>query len=53
MGSVTVSLKLAGGASAYPFSVTVTSSEQSPVSAKGNNVLCQLTKIYRLHNRWC
>ena len=29
-----------GGTSAYPFNVTVTPSEQSPVSAEGNSIMC-------------
>ena len=39
MGFVTVNLELAGGTSANPFDVTVTPSEQRPVSAEGNNVI--------------
>ena len=39
--SVIVTLELAGGTSLYPFNVTIAPSEQSPVSAKGNNILCQ------------
>ena len=39
MGFVTVNLELTGGTSASPFDVTVTPSEQSPVSAEGNNVI--------------
>ena len=42
MGFVTVNLELTGGTSASPFDVTVTPSEQSPVSAEGNNVMCVL-----------
>ena len=42
MGSVTVDLELVGGTSASEFDVTVTPSEQSPVSAQGNNVMCVL-----------
>ena len=38
MGFVQVNLELTGGSSASPFSVTVTPSEQSPVSAEGNIV---------------
>ena len=34
---VIVFLELNGGTSAYPFNVTVTASEQSPVSAEGRN----------------
>ena len=36
-GFVLVLLELHGGISANPFSVTVIPSEQSPVSAQGNN----------------
>ena len=39
MGFVTVNLELVDGTSANPFDVTVTPSEQSPVSAGGNNVM--------------
>ena len=39
---VQVNVELDGGTSASPFSVTVTPSEQSPVSAEGNNVMCVL-----------
>ena len=35
-GFVMVTLELVGGTSNSPFSVTVTPSEQSPVSAEGN-----------------
>ena len=42
MGFVLVILDLTGGTSARPFSVTVTPSEQSPVSAEGNSVMCVL-----------
>ena len=36
-------LKLSGnGTSSKPFNVTVTPSEQSPVSAEGNSVMCVL-----------
>ena len=42
MGFVTVNLELTRGTSASPFDVTVTPSEQSPVSAEGNNVMCVL-----------
>ena len=34
-GFVLVTLELTGGTSAFPFSVTVTPLEQSPVSAEG------------------
>ena len=37
---VIVHLELDGGTSAYPFNVTVTPSEQSPVSAEGNSIMC-------------
>ena len=39
---VRVDLELVGGTSAYPFNVTVTPSEQSPVSAEGNSVMCMI-----------
>ena len=45
MGSVLVFLELTGGTSASPFSVTVTPSQQSPVSARGNNVMCVLLYV--------
>ena len=35
-----MTLELVGGASAYPFNVTITPSEQSPVSAEGNSIMC-------------
>ena len=41
-GFVMVTLELDGGTSSNPFSVTVTPSEQSPVSAKGNSVMCMI-----------
>ena len=54
-GFVIVNVELHGGTSAYPFNVTVTASEQSPVSAEGNSY-----NVYRyvwieecLTNRWC
>lgn len=37
-----VDLELLGGTSASAFDVTVTPSEQLPVSATGNNVMCVL-----------
>ena len=37
-GFVLVTVKLRGGISAFPFNVNITSLEQSPVSAEGNNV---------------
>ena len=39
-GFVIVNVELHGGTSAYPFNVTVTPSEQSPVSAEGNSIMC-------------
>ena len=42
MGFVRIELELDGGTSAIPFNVTVTPSEQSPVSAQGNSVMCVL-----------
>ena len=41
-GFVMVTLKLRNGVSSSPFSVIVTPSEQSPVSAKGNSVMCMI-----------
>ena len=41
-GSLDVELELVGGTSASSFNVFVTPSEQSPISAEGNNVLCVL-----------
>ena len=38
-GFVLVTLELRGGTSAYPFNVTVTPSEQSPVSAEGECII--------------
>ena len=35
---VMVTLELVGGTSSNPFNVTITPSEQSPVSAKGNRI---------------
>ena len=37
--SVMVTLELVGGTVFSPFNVTVTPSERSPVSAKGNNII--------------
>ena len=42
MGFVMVDLELVDGTSASDFDVTVTPSEQTPVSAEGNNVICVL-----------
>ena len=39
-GFAMVTLELVGGTSSNPFNVTVTPSEQSPVSAEGNSVMC-------------
>ena len=41
-GFVMVTLELRNGISSNPFNVTVTPSEQSPVSAKGNSVMCMI-----------
>ena len=38
VGFIIVTLEIAGGISSNPFSVTVTPSEQSPVSAEGSIV---------------
>ena len=37
-----VTLELVGGTSSHSFNVTVTPSEQSPVSAEGNSVMCMI-----------
>ena len=37
-----VTLQLIEGASAYSFNVTVTPSEQSPLSAEGNSIMCMI-----------
>ena len=39
-GFVLVTVELVRGTSAYPFNVTVTPSEQSPLSAEGNSIMC-------------
>ena len=44
-GFVVVFLELIGGTSAKPFNVTVSPLEQSPVSAKGNNIMYILLDI--------
>ena len=41
-GAIIVYLELIGGTSSNSFSVTITPSEQSPVSAKGNSVMCMI-----------
>ena len=41
-GFVMITLEVVRGVSSSPFSVTVTPSEQSPVSAKGNSVMCMI-----------
>ena len=41
-GFVIITLELNKGTSASPFNVTVTPSEQSPVSAQGNSVMCMI-----------
>ena len=41
-GFVMVTLELRNGISSSPFNVTVTPSELSPVSAKGNSVICMI-----------
>ena len=39
---VMITLEVVGGTSANPFNVIVTASEQSPVSAEGNSVMCMI-----------
>ena len=41
-GFVMVTLELVGGISSDPFNVAVTPSEQSPLSAEGNSVMCMI-----------
>ena len=41
-GFVMVTLELVNGISNNPFSIAVTPSEQSPVSAEGNSVMCMI-----------
>ena len=43
-GFILVILELIGGRSDYPFNVTVTPSEQSPVSAESNNAYIRILK---------
>ena len=52
-GFVQVFLELTRGSSANPFTVMVTSSEQSPVSAEGNTVYYYVSTEECLINRWC
>ena len=52
-GFVMVSLELSGGTSASPFTVMVTPSQQSPVSAEGNSVYYYVLIEECLTNRWC
>ena len=47
-GFVIINLKLDGGISSYPFNVTVIPSELSPVSAEGDNMMCNF--MCRLKN---
>ena len=42
MRFVMITLELIRGTSASPFNVTVTPSEQSPVSAQGNSAMCMI-----------
>ena len=49
VGFIIVTLEIAGGISSNPFSVTVTPSEQSPVSAEGSIVcvcLCVERRVF-------
>ena len=48
VGFMIVTLEIAGGISSNPFSVTVTPSEQSPVSAEGNIVCVWLCIEWRV-----
>ena len=49
-GFIIAHVELYGGTSAYPFNVTVTPSEQSPVSAEGNSIMCII--MCGLKNVW-
>ena len=51
-GFVLVTLELVGGTSSRPFDVTVTSLEQSLVSAEGNSVHDNVLSEECLTNRW-
>ena len=55
MGFVMINLELTGGTSANQFSITVTPSEQTPVSAQGNTVYYYYYVLTKecLINRWC
>ena len=55
---VLVTLELVGGKSAFLFNITVTPSQQSPMSAEGNSIMCIIMYVYvwieeYLTNRWC
>ena len=52
-GFVEVFLELNQGSSTSPFTVMVTPSEQSPVSAEGDNVYYYVLTEECLTNRWC
>ena len=52
-GFVEVFLELNQGSSTSPFTVMVTPSEQSPVSAEGNSVYYYVLTEEYLTNRWC
>ena len=52
-GFVEVFLELNQGSSTSPFTVMVTPSEQSPVSAEGNSVYYYVLTEECLTNRWC
>ena len=53
LGLVDVGVTLSGGTSANPFTVLVTPSERSPVSAEGNSVYYYVLTEECLTNRWC
>ena len=52
-GFVVVTLELNRGISAYPFNVTITPSERSPVSAEGKCFFFIWIESTYLTNRWC
>ena len=51
-GFAKVDLELTGGTSVSTFNVTITLSEQSPLSAEGNCVMSYMLTEECLTNRW-
>ena len=52
-GFVMVNIELVSGTSASLFNVTVTPLQQTPASAKGNNILFYTNRNVFVTNRWC